>query len=156
MPAIAQSDQNDYDAGKTPAQLFASDCGICHKSPVGLVKDPGVLGLGLQSFLRSHYTASSRSATAIAGYLMAVEAARAPSPPGPKRSKTGTKDSTKDSAKDSAKGAAGSKADAKSGDKPTRPKPSDAKASEPKGSDAKAPDSKPGEAPVAKPADKPN
>ena len=27
--------QENLDFGKTPAQLFASDCAICHKSPQG-------------------------------------------------------------------------------------------------------------------------
>jgi hypothetical protein len=44
--------QENLDAGKTAAQLYASDCAICHKSPRGLSKVPGILGL--QSFLQEH------------------------------------------------------------------------------------------------------
>ena len=44
--------------GKSAAQLFASDCSGCKKSPQGL----GTGGLaGLDSFLRGHYTARQQS-----------------------------------------------------------------------------------------------
>jgi hypothetical protein len=59
-PACAQ---DNLDAGKTPAQLYTSDCAICHKTPHGLGKN------GTESFLREHYTASRESARAIASYL---------------------------------------------------------------------------------------
>jgi hypothetical protein len=68
--------QENLDAGKKPAELFATDCRSCHKSPVGLSKAPGLFGL--ESFLREHYTASRQTAAAIAGYLQAVDAAQAP------------------------------------------------------------------------------
>jgi len=63
--------QENLDRGKTPVQLFASDCSICHKSPQGLAKAGGVLGL--DNFLRTHYTASRESASAIASYLRSVD-----------------------------------------------------------------------------------
>jgi hypothetical protein len=63
--------QESLDQGKTPAQLFASDCAICHKSPRGLSQGGGMFGL--QSFLRAHYTASVQSAAALAAYLQAVD-----------------------------------------------------------------------------------
>jgi len=184
MPAIAQSD--NYDAGKTPAQLFTSNCSICHKSPAGLAKDLGPMGL--EGFLRDHYSASAESAAVIARYLRTVDAAQPPSQPSVKRRKadseekdsnktkrdSGGKSSPADKPAD-AKGRAGPKVDTKSADKPAEPKseskkpeskkpeakkpdptPADAKASEPAGSDAKAPDKKPDDAPAAKPADKPN
>lgn len=71
-PAAAQ---DNFDAGKKPAQLFASDCGGCHKSPAGLSKAPSLFGL--ESFLREHYTASRQSAAMIAGYLQAIDAEQA-------------------------------------------------------------------------------
>jgi hypothetical protein len=63
--------QENLDRGKSPVQLFASDCSICHKSPQGLAK-AGEL-LGLDNFLRTHYTASRESASAIASYLRSVD-----------------------------------------------------------------------------------
>ena len=68
--------QENLDANKTPAQLFASDCVICHKSTRGLTRAGGVFGL--ESFLREHYTASRESAAAIARYLRQVD--RGPPP----------------------------------------------------------------------------
>src|SRR5512140_3146229 len=63
--------QENLAFGKSPAQLFASDCAICHKSPQGLAAKSGGIG-GLEGFLREHYTASRESAAAIAGYLRAA------------------------------------------------------------------------------------
>jgi len=67
-PAAAQE---NLDQGKTAAQLFASDCAICHKSARGLSQGGGLFGL--QTFLRAHYTASVQSAAALAAYLQAVD-----------------------------------------------------------------------------------
>lgn len=67
-PAFAQE---SLDKGKTPAQLFASDCAPCHKSPQGLAKSGGLFGL--DGFLREHYTASREAATAIANYLKSMD-----------------------------------------------------------------------------------
>jgi hypothetical protein len=55
------------DKGKTAAQLYATDCAICHKSPQSITQAPGLFGL--ESFLREHYTASRESAASIAAYL---------------------------------------------------------------------------------------
>src|ERR1700748_1266838 len=63
-PALAQ----DLTAGKTAAQLFASDCAACHKSPGGLAK--GQSASALTSFLREHYTTKPASAAALAAYLL--------------------------------------------------------------------------------------
>jgi hypothetical protein len=63
--------QENLDMGKTPVELYASDCAICHKSPRGLSKGGGIFGL--EAYLRQHYTASARSAHAIASYLQAVD-----------------------------------------------------------------------------------
>ncbi len=57
----------DYTAGKTPAQLFQSDCSACHKTPQGLAKGHDVRSLTL--FLREHYTTKEQSAAALAAYL---------------------------------------------------------------------------------------
>jgi len=63
--------QENLDQGKSGAQLYANECAICHKSPAGLTKAGGLLGL--DSFLREHYTASRESAAAIAAYLKTVD-----------------------------------------------------------------------------------
>ena len=57
----------DYSAGKTPAQLFQSDCSACHKSPQGLAKGQSMRSL--VTFLREHYTTKEESAVALATYL---------------------------------------------------------------------------------------
>ena len=62
-PVVAQ----DFTAGKTAAQLFASDCSACHKSPAGLAK--GQSASSLASFLREHYTTKVESAAALAAYV---------------------------------------------------------------------------------------
>src|SRR5258708_1331972 len=73
--AVPASAQENLDLGKSPAQLFASNCAICHKSPQGLAKAGGMFGL--DGFLREHYTASKESASALAGYLKSMEPAPA-------------------------------------------------------------------------------
>jgi hypothetical protein len=62
----------NFSAGKSPAQLFASDCtgSGCHKGPQGLGKDRNRIGLA--GFLREHYTNSRESAAALAAYLVSV------------------------------------------------------------------------------------
>ena len=62
--------QQDLDAGKSGPQLFSQDCSACHRSPQGLAKS--MSGGSLVSFLRQHYTSSSSSANALAGYLQAA------------------------------------------------------------------------------------
>lgn len=71
-PALAQ----DFSAGKTAAQLFASDCAACHRSPGGLAKGQSVSAL--TSFLREHYTTKPESAAALAAYLANPANARLP------------------------------------------------------------------------------
>jgi hypothetical protein len=66
--AIAPALAEDLTAGKTPAQLFRSDCGACHHSPNGLVKERGNVS-GLAAFLREHYTTKTESAAALAAYV---------------------------------------------------------------------------------------
>jgi hypothetical protein len=60
--------QETLGRNKSPAQTFASDCAVCHKSPRGLAKSAGGL-FGVEGFLREHYTSSRESATALANYL---------------------------------------------------------------------------------------
>jgi hypothetical protein len=66
----------DLDQGKTPAQLFSSNCTACHKTPQGLGKgnSPGAIA----SFLRQHYTTGTATATALASYVAAAGPAPAP------------------------------------------------------------------------------
>jgi len=67
--------QENLDQGKSGAQLFASDCAICHKTTAGLSRGRV---LGLDGFLREHYTASRESAASIAAYINATDKGPAP------------------------------------------------------------------------------
>jgi hypothetical protein len=71
----------DFTAGKTPAQLFRSDCGECHHSPNGLAKDADVRALA--NFLREHYTTKSETAGALAAYVSGFASAGAARNRGP-------------------------------------------------------------------------
>jgi len=62
--ALAQ----DFTAGKTPAQLFASDCSACHRSPDGLGKKYNTGSL--TGFLRAHYTTKQETAGSLAKYVI--------------------------------------------------------------------------------------
>lgn len=80
--------QENLDSGKTGAQIFASDCALCHKSPQALNKS-GTL-FGLSGFLREHYTASRETADVVAKYLESLPNAPAPAKrAAPKRSAKG-------------------------------------------------------------------
>ena len=153
--------QENVEAGKTPAQLYASDCAICHKSPNGLTKAGGLLGL--QSFLREHYTASRETAAAIAQYLRTVDKGQ---PPERKRAPT-PKRSTKDEKPKSGE-KSGEKTGEKAGEKPSERrgkadsgKPSSAKSTdkkkqaEPKPAESKPVESKPAQTAAPKPPEKP-
>jgi hypothetical protein len=63
--------QEDLDRGKTPAQLYASGCATCHKSPQSVAKTNSIFGL--ESFLSEHYTTSRESAGLLAAYLKGLE-----------------------------------------------------------------------------------
>ncbi|MBI1202761.1 MAG: hypothetical protein GC182_09650 [Rhodopseudomonas sp.] len=119
FPAAAQE---NLDQGKSGAQLFASDCAICHKTPQGLGKTSG-----LEGFLREHYTASRESAALITKYLEDKGSTGTPTPV-----KTG--DTDKRPAKSTAK-----EKSAKSGEskKPAKSKDASAKAAKPAGDEAK-------------------
>jgi len=130
--AVLAGAQENLDYGKTPAQLYASDCAICHKTPQGLAAKGGGL-LGLEGFLTEHYTASRESAAAIAGYLRSMGKV----PVGSTRTTKGKK--SDDKSRDTAK-----RPDTKTGDiKPEDNKP--AKSAEPKTSESKPADTKPAE-----------
>ena len=90
--------QENLDQGKSAAQLFASNCSACHKSPQGLAKAGGILGL--DSFLREHYTASKESAGALAAYLKSMDTPAAPAR-GAKRTAKGDEKSKADEKKKS-------------------------------------------------------
>jgi hypothetical protein len=66
--ATASYAQTNIDQGKSPAEIFASDCATCHKTARGLANGRG--SLGLASFLVEHYTASKDQAAALAAYVM--------------------------------------------------------------------------------------
>jgi hypothetical protein len=71
--------QGSLDKNKTGAQLYASICADCHKSPQSVTTAPGILGIfGLESLLREHYTTDRESAAAIATYLNGL---KKPEPP---------------------------------------------------------------------------
>lgn len=86
-PALAQSRAaapaphgENLSAGKTPAQLFASDCSACHRSPAGLARGRGPGQLA--NFLLEHYTSSRQSAGLLGSYVASM---RGPAPAAPGR-----------------------------------------------------------------------
>jgi hypothetical protein len=119
--------QENLDKGKTPAQLYASDCAICHKSPRGLAKRAG--RYGLDNFLRAHYTASREAAAAISAYLRAIDRQ-----PAPRRASSGKRKAKALTPKlPPRKSAEGESSDTKSSDtKSSETKPSESKSSESK------------------------
>lgn len=141
VPASAQ--ENLY-GNKTPAQIFASDCAICHKSPQGLSKAGGAFGLGLESFLREHYTASRESAAALAKYIQSVDT-------GPAAPEKNTKrNASKPAAKKQGDGKDGKAAGGKPSGEPKGDAKTDAK------TDVKTeakPEAKPEPKPESKPAE---
>ena len=160
---VAAGAQENLDQGKSPAQLFASDCAICHKSPQGLAKAGGILGL--DRFLREHYTASKETATAIANYLKAMDTG--PAAParatkraakGDEKKKTSGKPEEKGTDKPDAKAASPASESKSPEAKPSEARPSETKSSEPKPADIVAPEpkaggSKPSPAGDSKPAE---
>jgi len=65
--AMAQA-QTNLDQGKSPGQIFASDCAECHKGVRGLAK--GKDSAALTEFLREHYTTSRQQAAGLAAYVL--------------------------------------------------------------------------------------
>ena len=144
-PALAQE---NLDQGKSAAQLYASDCAICHKSPNGLAKSGGLLGL--DNFLRQHYTASRESATVLAKFLQGF--ANAPEPGGKQ-----TKRPAKNSDKDKKPGEARSSRDksSKKDGKPAEAKDEPKQAAKPEAKPEPKAESKPEPKPESKPEAKP-
>jgi mono/diheme cytochrome c family protein len=66
-PAMAYA-QTNIDQGKTPAQMYASDCAVCHKTSRGLAN--GRNSILLAGFLREHYTSSQQAAASMAAYVL--------------------------------------------------------------------------------------
>lgn len=150
--ATAGAQENLY-ANKTAAQIFASDCAICHKTPQGLSKAGGMFGLGMESFLREHYTASRESAAAIARYIQAMDTGPAPEK-GARRAKSGAKPSAKklpDTKPAEVKAGDGSTSASKPADKKTEPVETEAKP-EPKAQPEAKIEAKPSEPKPAEPA----
>jgi hypothetical protein len=69
--ASSAAAQANLDQGKSGAQLYASACATCHKSPPSLSNSRWFFGL--ESFLREHYTSSRGSAAVLAAYLKEQE-----------------------------------------------------------------------------------
>lgn len=132
--------QESLDRGKSPAQLFASDCSGCHKSPQGLGKYGGLAGLG--SFLREHYTASRETAAAIASYLKAMDTGPAPGRTSKRTAKGDGKAKSDDKKKPGARPGEAKGAEKKPVDTASEPKSPDAKSSEPKPIEILAPEPK--------------
>jgi hypothetical protein len=146
--------QENLYANKTPAQIFASDCAICHKSPQGLSKAGGMFGLGMESFLREHYTASRESAAALARYIQAMDSGPAAPAKSTKRAGSGAKPSAKkssDAKPAETKAGEGAPANSKPADKKAEPAESKAEVK----TEAK-PEPKAEVQPETKPAAKPS
>jgi hypothetical protein len=75
--ASSAAAQGNLDQGKSAAQLYASACATCHKSPPSASNSRWLFGL--ESFLREHYTSSRESAAILAAYLKGQEKASADS-----------------------------------------------------------------------------
>ena len=120
--------QEDLEQGKNAPQLFASDCGICHKSAQALVKD----GYPTEAFLRMHYTSSREMASALFTYLRGLARSDAANA-GPKRSKP------KANAQKEGEGTPQRKAEGKSGKPEAKPSEN---ASGAKAEEAKTPEKK--------------
>src|SRR5262249_53866343 len=65
--ASAAATAQDLTAGKTPEQLFRSDCAECHRSPSSVAGTRDARALA--NFLREHYTTKSETAGALAAYV---------------------------------------------------------------------------------------
>ena len=143
--------QESLDSGKTPAQLFASDCAVCHKSPKGLAR-PAMMS-GLEEFLRQNYTASRQSAAAIAGYLRAAGAAPVPPPRAAKRTPKGEDKAKGEKKPDAAKADEGKPATPAAEPKAPEPKAAEPKPAEPKPAESKPAEPKPEPKAEPKPAE---
>ena len=77
LPSTAPA-QTDFSAGKTPEQLFNSDCSGCHHSPQRLAHSRNARALA--GFLREHYTTKAQRAAMLANYLIRARADNSTSP----------------------------------------------------------------------------
>jgi hypothetical protein len=127
--------QESLDRGKSATQLFASDCSACHKSPQALAKAGGLFGL--DSFLRTHYTASRESATTIANYLKSLDTGPASAARASKRSKGDGTAQPGDRKKPGAKPGEAKGVSKSSESKAPEAKPSDILAPEPKSTESR-------------------
>jgi hypothetical protein len=71
--AAAPARAQNLEAGKSPSQIFAGTCTVCHKSPRGLLKT--ISAGALPGFLRQHYTTSPEMAGLLSSYLVSNGAA---------------------------------------------------------------------------------
>ena len=158
LPAGAAA-QVSIDAGKTPQQVFATDCQPCHKDARTLSKGP----VGLAAFLREHYSASRESAKVMADYLVRVgkggPGAREEAPPAARRRgrespPPAASGETREAAPEAAPGegrparpsrARGERKDGKAGAKPAHTKPADVKPEEANPAETKPAETKPAE-----------
>jgi hypothetical protein len=67
MLASGAARAQDFSAGKTPSQLFGSDCSACHRTAGGLAANRDIRTL--TAFLRQHYTTNPESAGTLAAYV---------------------------------------------------------------------------------------
>jgi len=114
--------QETLGRNKSPAQTFASDCAVCHKSPQGLAKSAGGL-FGVEGFLREHYTSSKESAAALANYLRSQHSGPAGSRT--RRAAKGDQSKPSEQKKAAPKPAEVKGADRKPGEAPGDAKPTD-------------------------------
>ncbi|MBV9237234.1 MAG: hypothetical protein JOZ94_15485 [Xanthobacteraceae bacterium] len=77
LPGTAVA-QVDYSKGKTPEQLFNSDCSACHASPQAIGRSRDVRAL--TAFLEQHYTTKTQWAALIANYLVRARDLPPPAP----------------------------------------------------------------------------
>lgn len=145
LAAGSAAAQENLNSGKSAAQLYASDCAICHKTPQGLAKAAG--DFGLANFLREHYTASREAAAAIAAYVEANDHGGPPAERSAKRAGK-PKEAAKPGETKSRKAKTEAKGEPKGSDfaKPAEAKPAEATSAEPKPAEPKPSESKPAEA----------
>ena len=120
LPVTALAQVN-IDAGKSTAEIYASDCATCHKTPRGLAA--GKNSLMLSSFLREHYTASGAEASALAAYVLGAGGAE----PAPKQ-----KSDTEHARAEEPKTGESRTGEARTGEAKTEPKTAEAKPEQPK------------------------
>ena len=85
LAAAPAAAQDNLHRGKSPQQIFNTDCGICHNSVRGLGAAMGAWQLS--RFLADHYTTSKATASTLASYLLSI---RRDEPERPQRSRRPT------------------------------------------------------------------